>query len=1260
MSQFRPWSEVAPLHHGITLIEASAGTGKTYNITSLVVRLVAEAGVQIDRILVVTYTRAATAELGDRIRSRLVAAFNALAHTDPPADAVLAHLWSPDEALRSTRLRRLRRALESFDQAVISTIHGFCQRMLQQNAFESGVAFDVELTPNTEALVEEIVVDDLTNALYDADPARVAFLQGYCGFSHDGVADIVRVALGDPDAAVVPAADSVDPAMWGPFVRALALDWTTLATDFVGTVAHAVAEAKADRPSVFKKGQRKHNVDAARSWVDGVAAWLASEPPLGSTPLFADQFSAERTTDQLADPDMPLVHPCLTRLDALCAFAGLVAGATRAGFVDRIRVAFDARKERARIHTYQDLLRGLADRLGEDADPVRREALAGAIGSMFDAALIDEFQDTDHLQWTLFQVVFGRGAHYLYLIGDPKQAIYGFRGANVHVYSEATRHAGDNRYTMSVNYRSDPRLIEALNHLLDRPAVFGKSVSFEYVRVDAPSHLVEDRLRPTSGWQEGQSAAFAVHWFDGSMVGIQDPEKPLTKGALAGVLEARVAEDIVALLQSGITLRAGDAWRPVQPSDVAVLVRKGRQAVELQKALRRVGVPALLAGAASVLASDEARDVQHWLMALSDRVGAAASRVAASSALFGWTAEDLLLVESEQAAAVERWDHWLARLSAWGLTLQRRGFMAAFRLALDEEGVLVRLLTLDDGERRVTNLLHVAELVHASQTRERMNQSALLAWLTARRNADDLDSDEVELRLDRDSQAVRLLTIHKAKGLEFPICFVPYLWDGGMTQPKPNEVIMVPDPKRRTRRLLDVGTPTEASHRDIAQRENKEEALRLAYVALTRAIHRCVLYAGWVKDYEHSPLAALFHGSGADRVRTGKERVGLGESALRKDVEALADSSAASDGVRLAILSCEPPAGRVWTAPRSDVPRLSTRVFERLELDPGWRRHSYTSLTREAGHPALVEQGREGFDPDDVDTAPPPATPPDSVEEVPLARFLGGAEAGTLLHEVFERAHFSDVDAPSSDRLRGVVQESLRAHGFDVDRYSDLLVNGLQRVFLTPLGAVLGQQRLADVPKGARLDELRFDLPILGGTQHQGGQDRRGPANGLVAAMRSRDDGVLPVDWLANLVRLEGMELAGFLTGSIDLVFHANGQWFVVDYKSNRIDPNGTGMCVPEAFGRASMTAEMARHDYFLQYHLYLVALHRYLGWRLTDYQYDRHVGGVYYLFVRGMIGPDTLREKDAVRGCWFDRPPQSVIEAMSRALDSVNFRDNA
>lgn len=1248
MSALRPWTPTAPLEPGIALVEASAGTGKTYNITSLVLRLVAEQGVTIDRVLVVTYTRAATAELKDRIRNRLTEAVSALSGEGPQDDVVLAHLTRCDESTRRLRLRRLRAAVEGFDQALISTIHGFCQRMLQQNAFESGAAFDLELVPDLSDLVEELVDDHLATLLYEADASQLVFYRDFCRFTRDGLLRLADTALSDPDVRVLPDGPVPDLGAWPEAVETLARAWPDLAGELVAAIEAEVTASKAGT-GCFKPRQRTFTRSTIESWAQGIATWLRSDPPLGSLPPAHDRFEPAKMAKQLVDPDVPFNHPAIEALDALCAVPYTIAGALRARFVRDVRERFDTRKAARRVQAYQDLLRGLARRLDPLAGDPQRHVLAEAVGSCFDAALIDEFQDTDADQWTIFREAFGKGRHHLYLIGDPKQAIYGFRGANIHVYALASEQAGERRFTMSTNWRSDRRLLHALNHLLDREHAFGPEVPFGYVRVDAPQGRGADGLQPPDP-ESPDAAPLQLRWFDGSTFG-RDDDGPLNKTLVADALEALVAEDVVELLRSGTQIRADGQWRALRPGDLAVLVRKGRQATAIQEALTDVGVPAVLTGAASVLASDEALVLQYWLQALVEPHSRSAARVAASTRLFGWTAHDLRHADDDPVVSA-RWEEWLARLVEHREILHRQGFMPAFRRMLGDHRVLARLLALRDGERRVTNLMHVAELLHAAEVRDRLGPGSLLTWLSQRRSDEDLDSETVELRLDREADAVHILTMHKSKGLEFPVVFVPYLWDGGQTQPRESEPLLVPDPGDPTRRLLDVGIPVGEDHRRRAEREAKEEALRLAYVALTRARHRCVVYTGPVRDYEHSPLAAILHGSGPDRLSSGRDRVADGPEALRADLHLLVQRWAQPGSVPLSVRDCTPVRGSRWEPPLEDPPELSVRRFGRKRLDPGWKRHSYSSLTRAAAFvPVTVPQdeAREGFDADPVERVPLPPLPS---EDVPLATFPAGPDAGTLIHEVLEELDF--VQAVSEpDHVAAVVDRLVALHGFD-PQDATVLAAGLEPLITTPLGGPLGELRLADLPRTHRLDELRFDLPILGGSTRRGAADVHRPAREVVAALRQRDDGVLPAEWLVGLERIARQPLAGFLTGSIDLVFRApspgDERWYVVDYKSNRLVlPDGR--CAPEAFSTAGMAREMASHDYFLQYHLYLVALHRYLGWRLPDYDYDRHVGGVYYLFLRGMLGPDTLREGERVRGCWFDRPSRAVVEALDRAL---------
>lgn len=1176
---------------GMMLLEASAGTGKTYNIASLVLRLIAEEGLSMGELVVVTFTRAATAELVDRIRVRLREAVAALEGEREPNDEVLRLLYGNDDEAgrraRRLRLARLREAEVSFDECLVSTIHGFCQRILQQHAFEANSDFDQELVDDTTALRDELVDDWLSSKLHDGGPDRFSFLVHDCGFRREGLRRLAELALRDPDTEVLPA---------GEGARDAALD---------------------------------------------------------------DEQAAAREN---------------------------------AGFVRWLRGEFARRMRARRMQSYQDLLRDLARALADRAS-AGRQALVDAIRRRYKVALIDEFQDTDALQWAIFRELFSGPGQRLVLIGDPKQAIYGFRGANVHVYLEAKGAAARRAFTMQRNFRSDARLLDALNTFMSGEGFFGAR-GIDYVRVEAAprDEGPADRLEPSS-------APLQLRFADRRLAGARrlPDDEPLSKGAFEALLPARVADDIVELLEANVRrydraspLCAPDGFRPLHPGDIAVLTRTGAQALAMQRALTKANVPSVLTGAESVLASDEAFELQLWLDALASPGRDGPARAAATTRLFGRTGTLLALVDREEKGALDEWERWLVALSRWRGLYARYGFLRAFRAAVADdqlapsdggpaEDAVTRLLRRVDGERRYTNLWHVAELLHAAETNGGFSLTGLLGWLRQQRIDTTLDAETSELRLERDDDAVAIMTVHKSKGLEFPVVFVPFLWSA--RQLKEGEPLLMPQQARPAERVLDLRSGAERSEAlRRAQRDQDEEQLRLLYVALTRARLRCVLYTGHVACLADSPLAAALHGAPTDRC---DDRIDAGRARTKKpkrselwaDLEALAarSESPALGSRTIALEPCARPTGKVWQGAGQREGGSCARDFLRFGLDRVWRRHSFSSMTARHTGVRVEATDREGFDPDPDEIAGEtqgPGTPRGArslrVEDwVPLARFPAGVDAGTFFHAVFERADFAwaqpgRADGPAA--LRALVDELLGAHGFGVARFGELVTAGLLDVLRTPLGGPLGATRLFDVPKGARFDELRFDLPIAGGasgvTVH---------SEAIVSALRLRTKLATLSPGSDELLRsayLDGLgdlgELAGFLTGSIDLVFRHERegapQWFVVDYKSNRLDPRATGGFPIEHYALEGMRHELERHHYYVQYHLYLLALHRYLRLRLVEgYDYDRDVGGVYYLFFRGMIGDATPLTARLRHGCFYDKPPFAVIDALDRALSGAS-----
>ena len=1313
-----------PLVPGITVLEASAGTGKTYQITNLVLRLITEKNIPMRKLLVVTFTRAATAELVDRTRRRLAQAVVVVeaghAPADDPAMGNLVAGAVRARELGEDWLRRLKDAQESFDEALISTIHGFCQRMLLQNAFESDAGFGLELATDTSDLLEEIVDDILSKRLYDLDAEDHWFLTEECLFTRGDLLDLARTITSDPDIRILPG-EPVWQCAVDPVVAELVAD----AWEEEGIEAFAQAVDGAWQEGIFrKKGKGSQEYKAKKATKMGLALvyWLRqlAEGVCGARPGVLGYFQPERFHEFLADPETPFVLPpevqqLLDQVRLLADRCGTYRAAYRADLARCIQTEFDRRSEERGIQSFQDLLRQLERHLRPGAEPERRRRLIRAIRSRFDAALIDEFQDTDNLQWTIFGSVFDHPERFLYLIGDPKQAIYGFRGANIHVYLHAVEQAkavaggGQPRvYTMGTNYRADLRLVNALNFVLGRnPGLFGHP-EINYVKVGA-SHE-QDRITPPGSWEEETASPLQLRFFDSRL----DPGAELAEGeqpdrlgkTKANVLLAqRVGADIVEFLDQSFTVRDGGPageprWRAVGPGDIAVLVRQTRQARAVHSALIELGVPCVISGADSVFVSEQAVALQAWLEAVNRPGNSSAVRALLTSELLDWTAVELEALDAEEGPTLIAWERWVATLVGWRKVVEQSGFMAAFRRAMDDHDVAERLLRRGGGERRLTNLLHISELIHTAETHENLTLDGLVEWLNRQRHDATVEAGAAELRLERDDEAVRVMTLHKAKGLEFPVVFAPTLWDGKLLSKRDRPNLRLPDEEggNLTGRLLDLYLDTQTSpkreHLALAESEAMQENMRLLYVAVTRARLRCYVYTGCVKDFESSSLCAALHGVAGQDGRSLLEETAqrLGVKTATELWDELAELAAGSAHT-VALSLCDPV--RViepWQPPRRTETALECRTFERRELDHYWRRHSYSTLTR--GKEAVLAEVRQLSSPEedagkDVDAEdgelldggevhlvthlPPDIQVPEGAESVPFAGFPAGADAGTFLHKVFEEFDFKKlprdpaVENPSlaagKQALGQLLETQLPSFGYPASRWRDPLVDWFMPVFQTPLGGPLADLRLADISMDDRLDELGFDLPLAGGNQYGRSVDGHDYTGRITSQQFARAFARRPAhalgpmrpEYIRGLEEHRFMEMAGFMNGLIDLVFRvgegAQQRWYIADYKSNRLDPQRSGKVPVEHFGFEGMRYEMEKHNYFLQYHLYTLALHRFLRQRLgPGYSYERNFGGAYYLFIRGMLGPVAANlEGEFYRGVFYDKPHFDVIDALDR-----------
>ena len=1089
---------------GTTVLEASAGTGKTYAIAALATRYVAEGVAELSELMLATFSRAATQELRERVRERLTSTARAIGDPDS-SDDLVRHLsqGSPQEV--HLRRQRLVRAASEFDGATIATTHSFCQQVLDGLGMAGDAEPGVTMVESVEDLRRE-VVEDLYLRKYAAPGAEPPEL------TPKDAHEVVRAAVGDRSARLEPAdADPATPA-----------------------------------------GQRYRLAQVART-------------------------------------------------------------------------ELERRKRTAGVRDFDDLLILLRDVL---ADPERGEAACVRLRERFRVVLVDEFQDTDPVQWEVLRRAF-HGTSTLVLIGDPKQAVYAFRGAEVLSYLDAVKDA-DRHETLGTNWRSDAPLLRGLEHLYGDAALGHPRIVARHVEAAHPQSRLPGstplRLRVLSRAAAGPGPG-------------KFPPLPALRSAVA----TDVAADVVRLLDRDAPLCLGGDERTVRPGDVAVLVRKYVHVHAVRAALDAAGVPSVVSSGSSVFATPSARDWLWLLQALEQPHRAGRVRLAALTPLVGWTAERL------DAAADAVLDEVGGLVREAGRRFDQAGFAAAFELLSARARLESRLLAAVGGERRLTDLRHLAQVLNRAAVEQSLGLSALVGWLSGRvDDPDSADQSERSRRLESDAAAVTVLTVHASKGLEFPVVYVPYGWDGGKWSTP--ATLRLHDPAGA--RVLDVGGkggPGWDAHAKAAAAEDDGEELRLLYVALTRA--QCQVVAWWAPS--SFTAAAPLHRLLLGRTRDVPEPAA--RASVPEDAPALARLLAWGWPDEIDVEPVTSVTAVTWRPPVATPPELSAASFTRA-LDTAWRRTSYSSLTA-AAHELAHAATLSGSEPELPDTTDEPEEPPLAPLALappavtlagpvsPMNALPAGAAFGTLVHEVLEEVDTSAPDLPAE--LLARCREAVHRRLATVDPAE--LAGSLLPVLSTPLG-LPGDPALtlAGIAPGDRLSELDFELPLGGGDTPTGADVQLA---GIAALLRRHlpGDDVL-AGYADSLERVEAPPLRGYLGGSIDAVLRvpapqgAGPSYVVVDYKTNRL---GRGDLSVLDYTREAMAAEMARAHYPLQALLYGVAVHRYLRWRQPGYDPARHLGGVQYLFVRGMAGAQTPA------GCGvFDwHPPAALVVAISDLL---------
>ncbi len=1193
--------------HGHRLIEASAGTGKTWTIAALYLRLLLGHGrtensahcqpLGVDQILVVTFTDAATEELRDRIRGRIHEARQAFlsgSSKDPFLQELLKDL---DDYPRQARL--LLAAERQMDEAAIFTIHGFCQRMLKQHAFESGTLFTSDLLEDQGELETDAVADFWRRTMYPLDLP---------------LADLTRQLWKSPEALQASLKGWLNQ-------HSLKIDGTGIPESLEALAGHQeeiqqIKQLWLDQQDIIEAELGKVLRRNSKPWtrLAKMAAFCAGDslvPQFGKNEIGWDFYTPEalqsacRAKQTAPDLEIFQLIERLTAkpLDIKEAFRGLIL---RDALKD-VQQRLVQRREELRKMSFDDLLLKLDLALESSGGP----ALAGYIRDIYRVALIDEFQDTDATQYRIFSNIYPQSCsdhlqaysdhlqscsdNGLFLIGDPKQAIYAFRGADIFTYIQARKRI-TSRYTLPRNWRSSGDMIRATNHLFQQAeSAFIYDQDIPFLPVDSSSDAGARGL-----FINGEPVAALQLWYqdnEGYAVGRGDYEQ-----TMADATAAEINRLLTLAKNNQCQTGNKNGKQPLAAGDIAVLVRTGSQAEKVRQALLEQNIATVyLSDRSSVFAAPEAMDMARILAACLEPTNDRRLRAALATPLLALPASILDNLNNNE----QQWEAAVEEFTDYHEIWLKQGILPMLLQLISRRQLAENLLAEINGERRLTDLLHLGQLL-ASAAREKDTPHALLRWLQERIASPDQNAKDQQLHLESERKLVKIVTIHKSKGLEYGVVFIPFVctW-------RPAEQGIYHDQNNNYQVVADLLGSEETIER--ADTERMAEDLRLLYVALTRSVHACYMGIAPVKrrpkkeDLEtHLSETAFGYLLSHDNPITTAT---LEQSLLKLETDCSA----------ITIADLPRTMEQPYSAPEQPKPELSAQNFSG-QIPRDWWMTSYSALSRTASHhrstfsmDASHEQA--GLDQEvQGQLQEPIAVERESYSS--LLDFPRGARPGTFLHEIFEQVAFENPET-------GYIEELIRER---------LLVNGLEQKWLPvlqemvshTLQAQLNEEglKLSDLQRGHYKPELEFNLS-LGLLQ----------CHKLNALLKNSSD---PLS--AKAGDLDFRSVRGLLKGFIDLTFQHDGKWYVLDWKSNWLGDSTS------AYNRDAMSAAMIDHRYDLQYQIYTLALHRLLKTRLPDYDYDTHIGGIFYIFLRGIQPDDPSRT-----GVYDHRPDRNLIEAMNQ-----------
>ncbi len=1178
--------------HGARLIEASAGTGKTFTIAGLYLRLLLGHGsaetrhrvpLTVDQILVVTFTEAATAELRDRIRARIHDARIAFARGQSSDPVIQPLLNEFDDHKQAAEI--LLQAERQMDEAAVYTIHGFCQRMLTQNAFESGSRFNNEFVTDECHLKAQVVADYWRRNFYPLPFTLAGEIRQLWSSPSVLLSDISNYLTGAPLSLSVPAMKGSLADLHTENLKKideLKAQWRESQDDFLTLISDS---------DINKRSYTKKSLP---TWLEAVNAWAATETTGYDYPDKLEKFAQNVLLEKTPKGSAPQ-HAVFEAIETFLANPVSLKAPLLAHAIEHCRVMLANAKNQKQWLSFDDLLTQLSASIDTDES----ELLAARIRTLYPVAMIDEFQDTDPLQYSIFSRIYLNNPECgLFMIGDPKQAIYGFRGADIFTYIKA-RNQVSAHYTLGTNWRSSADMVQAVNQVFalpDSPFIYDSDIPFLPVKY---SPNAEKRIW-TMG---GQKQPALTYWLQ------EADDKPLPKGEYLTRMAEATASQIQTILtqaqQGQACLVNGEKQKAVQAGDIAVLVRTGSEGRMIKQALADQGIASVyLSNRDSVFTSSVAQDLQRLLQAVLTPENDRVLRASLASELFALDAASLDALNNDEIV----WENAVNEFKEYRKLWVQRGVLPMLRAVISKRHIAERLLEEGassqggNGERVLTDLMHIGELLQQASN-ELDSDHGLLRWLA--QSISDAEnglggSDDQIQRLESERNLVQIVTIHKSKGLEYDLVFLPFVF----SYREASEAKYYDAANDRT--VLDI-TGNDASMKQ-ADKERLAEDLRLIYVALTRAVYACFIGASPLRNGRSTKEPTGVHRSAIGYLIQNGQEGGINDlhQGLTKQQDELD-----------CVVVADPPQQleEKYVAPQEEIYDLSAKELQN-PIDRNWRITSYSGLVKQGSHHVEHDATIEitGFDIDSSEEQ----DEADLVEpERSIFTFPRGARPGTFLHSLFEEIEFTQP--ATTEENTQIILGLMESEQLD-EEWLPILQQLIDTVLATPLDGkslLLNQKAPSQ-----RLVEMEFLLPI---------EVLSAPALNRVI---QRHD---PLSAKAGDLGFQTVQ--GMLKGFIDLVFEHQGKYYVLDWKSNHLGDDVT------SYHGEALKSAMADHRYDLQYQIYALALHRFLHSRLANYQYDHHFGGVYYLFLRGMDGQSD-------HGIFAAKPTLEFLQEMDRLID--------